>query len=176
MSINQDEVIQIIKLLDESSYDELNLQMGDLKLVVKKSGSGGPIPHLESDVVAPAPLVQAREESAVEKKAPAPVEPAEPPAETQQSAGSGQASIEADGLVPIKAPLLGTFYRSPKPDAPPFVEVGSRVTENDTVCMIEVMKTYTTITAGVIGRVVRICAENTEMVEHQQILFLIEPE
>ena len=170
MSINQDEVVQIIKLLDESSYDELNLQMGDLKLVVTKSGSGGPIPHLESDVVVSAPLVQAREESAVEKKAPAPVETAPHPA------GSGQVSIEADGLVPIKAPLLGTFYRSPKPDAPPFVEVGSRVTENDTVCMIEVMKTYTTITAGVSGRVARICAENTEMVEHQQILFLIEPQ
>jgi biotin carboxyl carrier protein len=72
--------------------------------------------------------------------------------------------------------LLGTFYRGAKPEAPPFVEVGSRVTKDDTVCLIEVMKTFTTLKAGVAGRIAKICAENAQMVEYKQTLFLVEPE
>ncbi len=75
-----------------------------------------------------------------------------------------------DGLIPIQSPLLGTFYRGPKPGAPPFVEVGSRVMKDDTVCLIEVMKTFTTLKSGVEGRIAKICAENAQMVEYQQTL------
>ena len=84
--------------------------------------------------------------------------------------------IEEEGLIPIKSPLLGIFYRSPKPGAPPFVEVGNSVTEDDTVCLVEVMKLFNTVKAGVKGRILKICAENNDMVEFNQTHFLIEPE
>ena len=71
--------------------------------------------------------------------------------------------------------MLGTFYRSPSPGAPPFVEVGSVVTEEDTLCIIEVMKLYSAIKASFRGRITKICAENGQMVEYNQLLFLIEP-
>ena len=80
------------------------------------------------------------------------------------------------GLIPIKSPLLGIFYRSPKPGSPPFVEIGSEITEDDTVCLVEVMKLFNTVKAGVKGRIAKICAENNQMIEYNQTLFLIEPE
>jgi acetyl-CoA carboxylase biotin carboxyl carrier protein len=79
-----------------------------------------------------------------------------------------------DGFIPIKAPMLGTFYRAPKPEAPPFVEVGQLVTEEDVVCIIEVMKLFNMVRAGVKGRVAKICAENAQLVEYKQVLFLLE--
>jgi acetyl-CoA carboxylase biotin carboxyl carrier protein len=81
---------------------------------------------------------------------------------------------EEDGFIPIKSPMLGTFYRAPKPDAPPFVEVGQFITNDDVVCIIEVMKLFNMVRAGVRGRVAKICAENTQMVEYQQVLFWVE--
>ena len=81
-----------------------------------------------------------------------------------------------EGLVPIKSPILGTLYVSPKPGDPAFVEVGSIVEEKDTVCIIEVMKLFTSIMAGVRGRIAKICAEDGQMVQYDQVMFLVEPE
>jgi acetyl-CoA carboxylase biotin carboxyl carrier protein len=175
MAIEQDDVIKIIKLMDESDYDELHLEMGDLKLTIAKRGTGGLSSMKEPPAPAPVepkrPLTPA---SAVADQAPHGTESVTrdkaPQAEVPVSIAGG------DGLIPIQSPLLGTFYRGPKPGAPSFVEVGSRVMKNDTVCLIEVMKTFTTLKAGVEGRIARICAENAQMVEYQQTLFLVEPE
>jgi biotin carboxyl carrier protein len=70
--------------------------------------------------------------------------------------------------------MLGTFYRTPKPGAPPYVEVGSVVNEDDPVGIIEVMKLFNTVKAGVRGQIVQVCAEQGQMVEFQQTLFLVE--
>lgn len=178
MSITQDDVVRILDLLDQSTYEELDLQTGDFRLTVRKSGRVADSRPAQSDAAAAAGTPPAR--------TPDPAAGARPT--TEAPAGSGQApaghapsaanpsAADTAGLVGIQSPLLGTFYRSPKPGAPAFVEVGSQVNAEDTVCLIEVMKTYTTVTAGVRGRVVRICAENTELVEYQQILFLVQPE
>jgi acetyl-CoA carboxylase biotin carboxyl carrier protein len=175
MTIEQDDVLKIIKLMDESDYDELHLEMGDLKLTIAKSGTGG-----LSRIKEPLPV------SVVEPKSPLTTSPAgaEPATARAESHSTDQAPqpkapvqmAGGDGLLPIKSPLLGTFYRGPKPGAPSFVEVGSQVKKDDTVCLIEVMKTFTTLKAGVEGRIAKICAENSEMVEYQQTLFLVEPE
>jgi acetyl-CoA carboxylase biotin carboxyl carrier protein len=71
--------------------------------------------------------------------------------------------------------MVGTFYRAPSPDAAPFVEVGSAVRKGDPLCLIEVMKLFTTIAAEHEGRIVQIGAENTELVEYGRMLFVIEP-
>ena len=76
---------------------------------------------------------------------------------------------------PITAPMVGTFYRSPNPDAPPFVEEGDEVQPGQTVCIIEAMKLFNEIQAEVRGRVARVLAENGSPVEYGQPLFLIDP-
>jgi biotin carboxyl carrier protein len=72
--------------------------------------------------------------------------------------------------------MLGVFYRSPKPEAPPFVEVGQFVGNDDVVCIVEVMKLFNMVRAGVRGRIAKICAENAQLVEYNQVLFLVEKE
>jgi len=159
--IDQDDVIQILRMLEESTFDELHLEMGGLKLVASKSGKkASPAEGMKSDdgesiesKVAVEPTVQAREER---------------PDIPQPS------DIEENGFIAIKAPMLGTFYGAPKPGAPPFVEVGRLVSEDDSVCIIEVMKLFNTVKANVRGRIAKIYAENGQMVEYQQPLFLVE--
>jgi len=174
MTIEQDDVIRIIKIMDESDYDELHLEMGDLKLSISKSGSGGLSPMKMPASLSP---VEPKHSSTTSPAVadPAPVSVGSP---ATGSAPQSEAPVIAvtDGLIPIKSPLLGSFYQASKPGAPPFVELGGKVAKEDTVCLIEVMKTFTTIKAGVAGRIVKICAENAQMVEYQQVLFLVEPE
>jgi acetyl-CoA carboxylase biotin carboxyl carrier protein len=98
--------------------------------------------------------------------------PAEaPPAE--QPASDELAS--SDGTRTIDAPMLGTFYRAEAPGAKPFVDVGASVHPDTVVCLIEVMKMMNSIPAGVEGRIVEVCAENAQLVEHGQSLFRVEP-
>ena len=78
--------------------------------------------------------------------------------------------------MPITAPNLGTFYRAPKPGAAPYVEVGQHIGEATEVCLIEVMKLFTPVRAGVSGRIAAACVEDGEMVEFGAPLFLVEPE
>ena len=86
-----------------------------------------------------------------------------------------QGTAKAPHQVEVVAPIVGTFYRAPAPDAPPFVEIGSAVRKGQPLCLIEVMKLFTTIASEHDGRVVAIGAENTELVEYGQTLFVIEP-
>jgi acetyl-CoA carboxylase biotin carboxyl carrier protein len=74
----------------------------------------------------------------------------------------------------VTAPMVGTFYRAPSPGAPPFVESGAQVKEGDALCLIEVMKLFTTIYAPCSGRVADVGADNGELVEYGQMLFVIE--
>jgi acetyl-CoA carboxylase biotin carboxyl carrier protein len=78
-------------------------------------------------------------------------------------------------LIPIKSELIGTFYTRPKPDSEPFVTVGSRVSPTTTVCVIEAMKIFTEVPAGVTGTIAQILVENSQHVEYGTVLFLIEP-
>ena len=159
--IEQDDVIQILRILEESTFDELYLEMGELKLTASKSGKkAGPVDKLKPDDhdstesrAAVEPTVQASEEKP----------------DIQQPS-----DLEENGFIAIKAPMLGTFYSAPKPGAPPFVEVGRLVSEDDSVCIIEVMKLFNTVKANVRGRIAKIYAENGQMVEYQQTLFLVE--
>jgi acetyl-CoA carboxylase biotin carboxyl carrier protein len=170
--IGQDEVIEILKIISESSFDELHLEMEDFKLILKKYGDGRSVQEVEH---VPTEL---REKEPVDEPRALPAEDEEPEAEIisesdMQKAGA-IVGVEKEGYLPIKAPMLGTFYKAPKPGAPPFVEVGQLVGKDDTVCIIEVMKLFNTVKAGVRGRIAEILVEDAEMVEYQQTLFLVE--
>ena len=154
--LTADDVRRILELIDDSHYGEMRLEIGDLRLYVRKSGEPA---ALAPNGVAPA----ARDEPA-----PAP-EPAAAPAAADDPAGD-------DGLTYVTAPMVGMFYRSPAPDQPPFVEPGDTVAAGDAVGIIEVMKLFNSITAGVAGRVKEVLVENGVMVEYGQRLLAIEPD
>lgn len=162
MDLTQDDVIRILKLIDESPMGRVSLQLGELKIEVTK----GTDPY-------PAPADPA---AAPEKRADVPpVKASAAPREAGRSAPY-QAEVGDENLLPIKAPLLGIVYRQPQPGSPPYVEVGSPVEENTTVALIEVMKLFNPVMAGVRGRIHRVCVENSDLVEYGQVLFLVKPE
>jgi acetyl-CoA carboxylase biotin carboxyl carrier protein len=169
MTITYEDVQNILKIIDSSALEEVHLELGDFKLVVRRRGAAGVPPAIgqspPASGLAPTP---ARATSGGTDSAAAPARenarPAAPSASTPRAHG-----------VEIKAPMVGTFYRAPAPGAPPFVEVGSIVDEDDTVCILEVMKLMNSIKAGCRGRVAEICVENATLVEFGSTLLVIEP-
>jgi acetyl-CoA carboxylase biotin carboxyl carrier protein len=171
--INKEEVIQILRILAESTLDEVHLETGQLKLIAKKSAAHRAIRKLEVHRQEPTEALvpqKSPEISSVQESGTSAEIPLEGPAQREEPS----LHLEEEGFTPIKSPMLGTFYRAPKPGAPPFVQVGQVVGEADTVCIIEVMKLFNSIKAGVRGRIAEVCVENAQMVEFQQTLFLVE--
>ncbi len=154
MSLNYDEIAEILKIIDSSSCDEVIVETGDVKLVVRRNGATGAAPSVASTAAPAAPA------SAV-------AQPVGQSAAVRVEAAAGQ--------IAVTAPMVGTFYRAPSPDAPPFVEIGSIVEAGQPICLIEVMKLFTTINAEIAGRIAEIGAENGELVEYGRTLFVIEP-
>ena len=165
MDLSKDDVLKILKLIDDSGYDDVRLEIGDFKLHVQKQGAATTARDERPQRIEPpaAPPAAAPQPAAAAK----PAQPA-PSAPAQQEVPAG--------MVAVRSPMLGTFYRAPSPGEKPFVEVGSRVTADDTVCLVEVMKLFSSVKAGVTGRVSKIVVENGAMVEHEQLLILIEPD
>ena len=154
--LTQEDVQTILKILDEMGDRDIHLEIGELKLHVTR---GGDAAHVVSDPSAPAPAA-------------APVRPRETAAATSRRAGF---AVPA-GNVAVRAPTLGTFYRAASPGSQPFVEIGDRVGPDDTVCMFEVMKLFSSLKAGVAGAVAAILVVNESLVEQDQPLILIKPD
>ncbi|HEY7364518.1 MAG TPA: acetyl-CoA carboxylase biotin carboxyl carrier protein [Methylomirabilota bacterium] len=162
MDLSYDDVQKILKIIDGSSVEELHLEIGDLKLVVRKRGGTAEATEFRPATTTPSPAP--RFQAAPPPGQPAAAPPAPPSPRRPRVAG-----------VEVKAPMVGTFYRSPAPGAPPFVEVGSVIDADATVCIVEVMKLMNSIRAGCRGRVAEICADNGTLVEFGQVLLVIEP-
>lgn len=167
MDLNEDDVIQIIRYLDESNFNELRLRLGDLSIVVNRTGSAASLPEIDEalstgpQTTPPPPAIEP------------PAIAASPTAETAPPAEEPAQGVQR---VSITSPMLGTFYRAPAPGEPPFVDVGTVVDEETTVCIIEVMKLFSTIKAEKRGRVSRVSVEDGQLVEYGQVLFLLESE
>jgi acetyl-CoA carboxylase biotin carboxyl carrier protein len=153
--LRYDEIAEILKIIDSSACDELIVETGDVKLVVRRNGATGPA-------------------AAVSERPDRPSAAAPKPARREMREASPVIETTA-GQSEVTAPMVGTFYRAPSPDAPAFVEIGSVVRAGQPLCIIEVMKLFTTINADVDGRVAQIGAENGELVEFGRTLFVIEP-
>jgi acetyl-CoA carboxylase biotin carboxyl carrier protein len=166
MEWSERQILETLRLIEESDYDEVKLETDNFKLHVRKSGM-------------PAQL-----DSAPSSAGPAAPPPAQPQAGMPDTVAAAQPSSRSAkrektavpaGMVAIRAPMIGTFYRAPAPHLPPFIEVGASVKPEDTVCLVEVMKLFNTIKAGIAGKVVEIVAQNAATVERDQVLMLIEP-
>jgi acetyl-CoA carboxylase biotin carboxyl carrier protein len=154
VSLRYEEVAEILKIIDSSSCDELIVETGDMKLVVRRNGAPSYI----------APAAERAVSAVPQAAAPPPVR-----------AGQPAMPRTTSGQMEVTAPMVGTFYRSPSPDAPPFVEIGTVVHPGQPLCIIEVMKLFTTINSEFAGRVTQIGAEVGDLVEYGRTLFVIEP-
>ncbi len=151
MTLTAKDVAEIMRLLEQSSFDNLSLEIDGVKLNLQR---GSVVPVRQS--AASAPSVESQ---------PQPVKPAPPKVKPPSE----------PGLAEVASPLLGIFYRAPKPGEPPFVEVGSKVEEDTVIGIIEVMKLMNSVRAGVKGEVVEILAENAALVEYDEILLRLRP-
>lgn len=167
MALSYREVAEILKIIDASACHELILELEGTKLVVRRGEAGN-----ESAAAGMTGNPQPIDPESIAPTTPASAAPASAPPITKQAAGEVR---REDGLVEVRAPMVGTFYRAPSPTEPPFVKVGDEVRVGDPVCLIEVMKLFTTIEAQHAGRIAEIAAENAALVEYDQVLFVIEP-
>ncbi len=150
---------KLIKLVEESDIGELEVGGWGQKVRITKKPRGEGNPSTDQSVTAIT------------------VEPRDQPTAQTQAAPAGPPKMveETDHLVPIKSPMVGTFYRAPAPDAKPYVEPNQQIAAGQVVCIIEAMKLMNEIECEVAGRVAKILVENAKPVEFGQTLFLIEP-
>jgi acetyl-CoA carboxylase biotin carboxyl carrier protein len=162
--LNLKELKEILQILEEKEITEFELEEEGMKLRIRKAAPhSAPPPPPAVDVV---PVVQS-----------APVAPL--PAQALATGATPPAAPSApdeSGLVQVKSPIVGTFYRSPDPASPPFVNVGDRIQVGQVLCIIEAMKLMNEIEAEVAGEVVKILHDNGQPVQYGEPLFAVRPE
>ena len=157
MQLDHDQLHQLLALLGESDIQELKLEGDDFRLEVRRNlPSAAPVAVLQAPAMAAAPQAMA-------PAAPVAVPSAPPPA----------AAASRSDLHEITAPMVATFYRAPSPGDPPFVELGSRISLGQTICILEAMKLMNELEAEVSGEVVEILVENGTPVEFGQVLMRV---
>ena len=157
------EIKELIQLVDETSVQEVEIENEGSRLVIRKPG--------KSETV----YVQAQAPAAI--AAPQVSQPAAVAQEATSAATPAASAPEADPtLHKIVSPMVGTFYRSPSPEKGPFVSAGDKVNGKSVVCIIEAMKLMNELEAEVNGTIVEVLAENGQLVEYGQPLFLVKPE
>lgn len=161
MRLSHEDVREILRLLDESPYEELKLETDDFSLTLKRSASGRTPRKLEKPKRRKAPR-SAHIAGTGQTKQPVKAAPMRPPPR----------SSERD-IIDVYPPLPGTFYRAPQPGAEPFVDVGSKVEEDTVVGLIETMKLMNSVMAGCNGEVLEFCTDNGVMVEAGDVLLRI---
>ena len=158
------EIQSLIKFVAKSGASEVKLEMEDFKITIR-TGSAPSTP--ETTIVQQIPMAQS------------PMVPAVPPAvqEPVKEAAAPESAPESDDskYLTIKSPIIGTFYRKPSPDKPPFVEVGQDIKKGDVLCVIEAMKLFNDIESDVSGKIVKILVDDSSPVEFDQPLFLVDP-
>ncbi|MCM3738245.1 acetyl-CoA carboxylase biotin carboxyl carrier protein [Bacillus cytotoxicus] len=153
------EVRELIKLIDDSNIDEFEYKKDGTTIKMKKRGN-------EVIAVQPAAAVQKPVQAIASEVVAAPAQVEYPKQEEKQV-------LQDENLLKITSPMVGTFYASPSPDAPAYVNVGDRVTEGKMVCIVEAMKLFNEIEAEVNGEIVEILVNNGQLVEYGQPLFLV---
>ena len=162
------ELRRIIRLVEDSAIDELEIEEAGIRVKVRKGASSGSLPARGAGVTDPgAPLPSARPPS---QSLPGPAEASLPSLEIP---AGPKAPYEEPAY--IASPMVGTFYRSPSPDSPPFVQIGSDVQPDSVVCILEAMKVMNEIKAGCRGKIAEILVGNAQPVEFGQPLFRVLP-
>ncbi|MCK9407713.1 MAG: acetyl-CoA carboxylase biotin carboxyl carrier protein [Bacteriovoracaceae bacterium] len=150
-------VKQLLEMVEKSAVNEIELEEKGNKIRITKSASQNVISAPAYQMAMPA------------------VAPGTAPAAPAVQPSAKPAPADSKAYHEVKSPIVGTFYRSPSPDAAPYVEVGSKVKQGGTLCIVEAMKLMNEIESDVTGTIVKINVENGKPVEYGQVLFLVEP-
>ena len=163
------EISEILKMVDSSDCEEFILELEGIKLVIRRGASGNPgtTYYSSSTGSEAASVVSTAGRTALPQSATAAATPGNTP-----SPDDNTQSHSADQQ--LHSPMVGTFYRRPAPDKDAFVDVGDRVEPGTPLCLIEVMKLFTTIESTVSGSIKEIHACDGELVEYDQLLFVFE--
>jgi acetyl-CoA carboxylase biotin carboxyl carrier protein len=155
------DIESLVELFNRSDWDEMHIKTDDLEMFLSNDPNATGPAH--------APAAQAAAVGAASSATAA--------APTTAPVVAAPAAHDAipDGMIGVRAPNLGTFYRAPKPGAAPYVEVGQTIEADTEVCLIEVMKLFTPVRAGTAGVVREVCIADGQMVEFGQLLVVIEP-
>ncbi len=189
------EIQDLIKLVSRSNVNEVEIEQNETKITIRSDGASkrkkkgqkeeeeeksSPWDHMPFPMMYPMPQMGAPQQM----QTPQP-QPQEAPAQAPQPSGGDQqqqkekpekeASEGEGNYLTVKAPMIGTFYRSPSPDKDPFVNVGDTVKEGDVLCVIEAMKLFNEIEAEQGGKIVKVLVDDASPVEYDQPLFLIDP-
>jgi acetyl-CoA carboxylase biotin carboxyl carrier protein len=154
------EIKELIKLVSESGVSEVEVEKGDFKVSIKKIEDKTTIVHAAPTMHA-APIATN----------PAPAQVTAFPTEKMEA----PVSVPVSNLITIKSPMIGTFYKTPSPEKPSFINIGDEIKPGKVLCIIEAMKLFNEIESEVSGKIVKILVENASPVEYDQPLFLVEP-
>jgi acetyl-CoA carboxylase biotin carboxyl carrier protein len=199
MNLSNEDVQDILRVLDSTSYDELRLETARFRMVLRRSAGGA---WTQETQALSTPRRSESADRAVEKalsggagggRESTASTAAHPPSASgaqreakrssahetgaaREPAAASEAGDSRHDLHEVRPPMLGTFYRAPKPGAAPFVEVGSKVRPDTVVCIIETMKLMNSVCAGVAGEVAEICLDDAQFADESAVLLRIRPE
>ena len=163
MALTYKEVSEILKIVDSSNCEEVILEVEGMRLVVKRGSSLSENSDLGTHTsVSPINVPNTNSNDSNKK--------------SNQITSQVESTTEDQEETVIRSPMVGTFYQSPSPEDPPFVEKGSRIEKGDPLCLIEVMKLYTTVEATTSGTIESTLIEDGTLVEFNQPLFMINPD
>ena len=160
MTLN--EIQDLIKFVAKSGVTEVEIEKKDFKIVIRAKKEAAASSQPQAQAIAPVAVPQAQTIAAPAPVAEAPKSPAAPVNDDSK-------------YITIKSPMIGTFYRSPGPDKPLFVNVGDTIKAGDKICIIEAMKLFNEIESEVSGKIVKVLVDDAKPVEYDQPLFLVEP-
>ncbi|MDD5634103.1 MAG: acetyl-CoA carboxylase biotin carboxyl carrier protein [Candidatus Omnitrophica bacterium] len=147
--MNIKQIKELIDLMNENNLTEIEVELEGVKVKLTKKPQG----TVEQVIT---PVVQTAQPAASKEEAP----------KLEEAAKQGKE---------VKSPMVGTFYRAPSPDDPPYIQVGDIIKKGDVLCIVEAMKLMNEVKADFGGKILEICVENAEAVEFGQTLFLVEP-
>lgn len=160
---------ELVELVDESGVDSVEISRFGTHVKVRKSPPAPPASP-------PPPPAPSNGAGAGGASAAAPAPTAEPQPAAEPTEEVAEEAPPDEELYEVESPMVGTFYRAPAPDAPPYVEVGDHVSQGQTLCILEAMKLMNELEAEVSGTIREICVQNAEPVEYGQVLFRVEPD
>jgi len=158
------EIQNLIKFVAKSGAHEVKLETDDFKITIKTNADSTSSEMQTTVQTVPSIMVPSPQPHVITTDT-------ESPSKTQ----SKPVSDEADNLITIKSPMIGTFYRKPSPDKDVFIEVGDTVKEGEVLCVVEAMKLFNEIESEISCRIVKILVDDSSPVEFDQPLFLVEP-
>ncbi len=185
MELTYRDVVEILEIVDASGFSQLTIEDGPFRLRISRGQNGQPVSTVAEESWTRQAAETTPAQIPVAALAGQPTNgDAAPSAIRRVSVGGLEMSMSQptepvqvpETAVSIPSPMLGVFYSRPSPEAPPYVEVGSRVVEGDTLCLVESMKMFMPVQSPVAGTVVAIGVENKALVEFNQPLVWIDPE